>query len=292
MTKAITGLGADSEGFIKAVQALSIESIAPQGDVVLENSHAGKGEVSLLYTVVLPHLHHTYFLGGRELAVHAVGNDLLVPHMPPILDDVIEPVVARIVDAKATPQQVLRAAEDCRVTQEILEIIGSQPRIDATAIARSFNNCLSADKVTSIAAAITVAYDGVAAPGVKQIWIRSAVVLNSLIALAIMLGVLNPLARSFAASDVASTSQAMAFCVAIIGLASTWFMARRAGLNEVKQATNRQLTRPPAQGWPPIAVCLATILIAVLLIKMDSGRTGQLVSISKPIGASPALAGR
>lgn len=61
-----------------------------------------------------------YSLSGDVFEVHAIGNEMAVPHMPPVLDEIIGPVVSRITAPNASPANVLRAAEGCRVTREII----------------------------------------------------------------------------------------------------------------------------------------------------------------------------
>jgi hypothetical protein len=97
---------------------------------------------------------------------------------------------------------------------------------------------------------------------------------------AIAVGALKPLARSFKTSDPLQTSHLLIFATIALVLFSTWLLAGRAALKEVQGIAGQQLTRPPAQGWTPKILCVATILIAFFLVQHDDGAGRVLAAAS------------
>jgi hypothetical protein len=89
VSKVVSGLGSDIDGFREAVETLPIETIVSQGPVSLTSSRAEPGKVTLNYRVTIPYVCHGYAVGEGAFEVHALGQDMLVPLMPPVLDDVI-----------------------------------------------------------------------------------------------------------------------------------------------------------------------------------------------------------
>jgi hypothetical protein len=290
VSKAISGVGSDAAGFIKSLQALPIETIAGQAPIHLTSSNASPGKVSLNYRLTCPHICHGYALGAGSFEVNAIGNDVLVPLMPPVLDDVIGSVAARITDQTASPADVLRAADGCRVTREILTILGTQARFDTAKVAETFHNTVSVDMVSRIATAMTAAYNQCGAPIIQRVWIKSAIILNVAVIFAITAGALKPLARSFKTSDPLQTSHVLVFVTIAVALFSTWLLARKAALKEVRGVAGPRLTRPPSHGWTPKILCAATILIACLLVQHDNGADRMLSSA--PSGTLVAHFGR
>jgi hypothetical protein len=211
VSKVVSGLGSDIDGFREAVETLPIETIVSQGPVSLTSSRAEPGKVTLNYRVTIPYVCHGYAVGEGAFEVHALGQDMLVPLMPPVLDDVIGPVVARITDEKARPADVLKAAEGCRVTQEILSIVGTQAKVDTAAVARTFHNTVSVEMVSQIAKAIRTAYDLCGAPVITRIWIKSITLLNIVMISALSAGALKPLVRSFDSADLLQTTHELVF---------------------------------------------------------------------------------
>lgn len=279
LSKAVADLGSGAEGFVNAIRALPIETLAEQGDVALTNSGAGAGKAILDYELSVPYLCHGYALGGGGFEVHAIGKDLLVPLMPPVLDDVIGPVAARIVDDAASPAEVLRAAEGCRVTREILLTVGTQDKFDTGKIAGAFHDTVSVEMVSRISGAIATAYDRCAAGVVRRIWVKSVIPLNVAVVIAVMLGAFNRLARSLTASDPIATGHLLVFAAVLLALFSTWLIARQAALKQVRQVAGDHLTRPPSQGWLPKALGAATILVAILLVQHDN-RAGMSMALA------------
>jgi hypothetical protein len=277
VSKAISSMGSDAAGFIKTLQALPIETLAEQGSIQLTSSNASPGKVSLNYRLTCPHICHGYALGEGSFEVNAVGNDVLVPLMPPVLDDVIGSVAARITDDTASPADVLRA-DGCRVTREILSIVGMQSKFDTDKVAATFHNTVSIEMVSRIATAITTAYNGCGAPIIQRIWIKSAIFLNIAVIFAIAVGALKPLARSFKTSDPLQTSHILVFVTIGLVLLSTWLMAGQAALKEVRSVAGPQLSRPPSQGWLPKILCGATVFIAFFLVQHDNSSDRSLAS--------------
>jgi hypothetical protein len=267
--KSITSIESKLEDFAKTLKALPIEQLAKQGAATQTTSNINNGSVIFDYHVILPYARHAYCVKESEFEVHGIGMDIIVPEMPPVLDDVIRPVTEKIYKEKGNPNRALKAAEGCRVTRELLSAIGNQAKVDAKTIAGSFHHAVSTETVQRIAMSLSAAYNSCGATVIWRIWVKSFIVLNLAIAVFVMSNGFSSLAKFLNISDQLGTRYLTAFIGTLILLGAIKLMAGRAALKVVRNIVGPDVNRAPSQGLMPKVLGMATIVIALSLVQFD-----------------------
>lgn len=281
--KSITSIESDRAGFAKTLEALPVAKIAHQGMALQIGSKANNGSVVYDYRVVLPYIVHNYRVKADNFEVHGIGQDILVPNMPPFLDKVISPVATLVLNNRDNPDRALKAAEGCKVTNEILFAVGKQSTVDAGAIAATFHGTVSIDLVQRCAAALTTAYNTCGATVVWSIWIKCMIALNLVIGAFVALDGFRPLTKFLDVPDVIAIRYSVVVVAILTVFCVVWLCARHAALRAVRKISGARATRAPSQGWMPGALGLITAILALTLVQYDyqGSRSANLRSASR-----------
>lgn len=253
--------------FNQALGAVSIRELAEnQADVWLSDVWAQGNQVMARYCLRLPHVHVDAHCKSVPIVVHAVGRGRLIPHMPPFLDALLEPLFEMLTAKGAHPEQVIATCQESRVTERLLRAVADDGS-HAQAVAREFSNAASVKVLAHVRSSIHRAFDRIGLRVARPIWWLGTPLAAAGACCAGLFDLPQRLVAALNAPGVVQWEHQLLAALALALLPATvlTLIAQAAGKQATRLVVPGRVSRSPRQGFrPPLALvaCMACMVIS------------------------------
>jgi hypothetical protein len=236
----------------------------------------GPTGASISMACTVPHVRAEMSCKSTDIAIDSLGDGVVVPNMPAFLDDLLKPATDRIFPAEQRAEAVISAARRTRLTDDILQALGTRDGKGAADFVARWRGAVSLGLVERLQERLRKAYEVVARHKVRAAWLGALfpLVIYSLVIELYAAPVIPPLMM-----NMTDTFQPIASALwdAIFLLVPLWIVWTIAG-NRARWDAGKMIggiaKRRPSQGWWPAFVAVCMIVPHVALIASDvSGDT-------------------
>lgn len=250
------------EAWTKSLTKSGHAWLAEAGIVGKPRISKGEGVATIVWTVDVPVLGQTFRIGEKDYRTQYVGRRERMWSLPRFLDDLVQPLAARI--GAAQPAEAFKLAEQAPVFAVVSRGVLHAPRTD-DAVAGDFENAVSTSILAGVRGRLEAKRDGIARSTISSVWkyAGAALTAGSLIALA------SGQTRSLLGAALPDLQRSgMEGSVAVVGgmvlaalLAATWLLAGLAGRSAVRTVLQTRAARMPDQGRAPAYAVVAALAV-------------------------------